>query len=273
MRFFIPIILWTAFTTTSVFAATPEAIAEDVIVAKVNDENIYKSGIDVIVNDFKRTGTVIDEKTRKTLIERLVEQKLVAQFAKKQGYDKRDDVKKQIQVMTEMVLRDKYFSDLVTKHVTKDAVKAEFDKKMAQFKEKFEYKAAHILVDSQTKAQEIKTKLNNGKKFIDLAQQYSSDSNAESGGDLGYFSVDMMVKPFSDAVEKLSIGQISEPVKTDFGWHIITLTDKRALPKPTLEQSTPQIEAQLARDLMVKHIAELKKQSDIQIYQETKRLK
>ncbi len=275
MRFFTSIILLSACTTLSlsVFAATSDIIKDDVIVAKVNDENIYKSGIDIIVNDFKRTGTVIDEKTRKTLIERLVEQKLVAQFAKKKGYDKRDDVEKQIQVMTEMVLRDKYFSDLVTKHVTKDAVKAEFDKKMAHFKEKFEYKASHILVDTQAKAQEIKTKLNNGEKFIDLAKQYSSDSNAETGGDLGYFSVDMMVKPFSDAVEKLSIGQISEPVKTDFGWHLITLTDKRALPKPTLEQSTPQIEAQLARELMVKHIAELKKQSDIQIYQEAKTLK
>lgn len=252
---------------TSLYGVTTKT---DSIVASVNHENIYKSGIDIIVDDLKKSGTSVDDKTRKTLIQRLIEQKLVAQFAVKQGYDKRDDVKKQIQVMTEMVLQDRYFSDFLAQKVTPQAIKTEFDKKMTDFKPKFEYKASHILVDSQKKAKEIKQQLNNANNntgvFADLAKKYSSDSNAQSGGDLGYFSSEIMVQPFSDAVAKLSVGNISEPVKTDFGWHIIQLTDKRSLPKPTLEQLTPQIKRQLSHQFMQQHIAELKKKSDIKVF-------
>ena len=122
------------------------------------------------------------------------------------------------------------------------------------------------MVDSQEKATDIKKQLDNKVSFTKLAKKHSSDANAETGGDLGYFSSEMMVKPFSDAVEKLTVGNISEPVQTDFGWHIIQLTDKRALPKPNLEQLTPQIQADLARKLMSEHTDILKKQSDIKIY-------
>jgi peptidyl-prolyl cis-trans isomerase C len=267
MRLILSTILFSFIAVESLVAKpTDNNTAHDTVVAQVNNEKIYKSGIDIIVADFAKTGTVIDEKTRQTLIERLVEQKLVAQFAKKQGYGKRDAVQKQIEVMTEMVLRDSYFSDLVEQKVTTQAVKSEFDKKMTGFKPKFEYKASHILVDSLEKATDIKKQLDNKILFTDLAKKYSSDSNAATGGDLGYFSPEMMVKPFSDAVEKLNVGSISDPVQTDFGWHIIQLTDKRALPKPTLEQLTPQIQADLARKLMTEHIDILKKQSDIKIY-------
>jgi peptidyl-prolyl cis-trans isomerase C len=260
---------------TALYAVTVKtdkaiSIDNDNVVASVNNEKIYKSGIDIIVDDLKKSGTSVDNKTRETLIQRLVEQKLVAQYAVKQGYDKRDDVKKQIQVMTEMVLQDRYFADFFAQKVTPQAIKTEFDKKMTDFKPSFEYKASHILVDSQKKADDIKKQLNNANNntgvFADLAQKYSSDSNAQSGGDLGYFSSEMMVQSFSDAVAKLSVGQISEPVKTDFGWHIIQLTDKRSLPKPTLEQLTPQIKAQLSRQFMQQHIAALKKKSDIQVF-------
>ncbi len=252
---------------TSLYAVTTKT---DSIVASVNNEKIYKSGIDIIVADLKKSGTSVDNKTRETLIQRLIEQKLVAQSAVKHGYDKRDDVKKQIQVMTEMVLQDRYFSDFLAQKITPQVIKAEFDKKMIDFKPNFEYKAAHILVDSPEKAQNIKQQLNhannNTRVFADLAKKYSSDANAQSGGDLGYFSPEMMVQSFSDAVAKLSVGNISEPVKTDFGWHIIQLTDKRSIPKPTLEQLTPQIKAQLSRQFMQQHIAELKKKSDIKVF-------
>lgn len=269
MRFITSVILFGALgacVTAASLSATPIKNAKDSVVARVNDEKIYKSGVDIIIDDLKKTGTAVDDKTRQALIQRLIEQKLVAQFAKKQGYDKRDDVQKQIQVMTEMVLQDRYFSDLIVKKVTKQAVKAEFDKQMTSFKPKFEYKASHILVDTFEKAETVKQKLNKGEKFTDLAKEYSSDSNAQSGGDLGYFSAEMMVQSFSDAVEKLSVGHISDPVKTDFGWHIIQLTDKRSLPKPTLEQLAPQIKSQLSRQFMQEHIAELKKQSDIEVF-------
>ena len=110
MRFITSVILFGALgacVTAASLSATPIKNAKDSVVARVNDEKIYKSGVDIIIDDLKKTGTAVDDKTRQALIQRLIEQKLVAQLAKKQGYDKRDDVQKQIQVMTEMGLQDR----------------------------------------------------------------------------------------------------------------------------------------------------------------------
>jgi peptidyl-prolyl cis-trans isomerase C len=240
--------------------------SESRLVAEINGEKIYQSGIDIIVNDLQRAGTKIDNKMRDTLIERLIEQKLVAQYARKKAYHKREDVQKQIEVMTEMVLKDAYLSDLIKNTVTQDAIKSEFDRQMASYKPNFEYKASHILVNKEKIAKEIKAKLDSGEDFLKLAAEYSIDSNSKTGGDLGYFSKDMMVKPFSDTVTLLKLQEISNPIKTDFGWHIIKLFDKRELPKPTLEQLSQQIDVQLSRKIMSDHIKSLKNQSTIAIH-------
>jgi len=237
------------------------------VIAEVNGEKIYASGIQTIVNDLQRSGTKITPQMRDTLIQRLIEQKLFAQNALKKGYDKKADVQHQMQVMKEMVLKDSYLSDLISKEVTKDTINQAFKKKMADYKPKHEYRAAHILLKTQEKAAEIYKELTEKKtEFSLLAKAHSTDSNAISGGDLGYFSLDMMVKPFSDTVIALKKNDFSKPVQTTFGWHIIKLIDKRALPKPTLEQLAPQIEAQLSRQAIVKHLDILKKDAAITLF-------
>jgi len=88
-------------------------------------------------------------------------------------------------------------------------------------------KASHILVDSKAEAKQIIDKLNSGAKFENLAQKHSNCPSGKSGGDLGFFGKGQMVKPFEDAAFKLGKGQISEPVKTQFGYHIIKVTDTK----------------------------------------------
>src|SRR5690625_5969265 len=92
---------------------------------------------------------------------------------------------------------------------------------------KYELEASHILVEDEELANEIKGKLDKGEDFADLAKEYSTDSSAEQGGELGFFTVGSMVPPFEDAAYNLEIDEISEPIKSDFGYHIILLTDKK----------------------------------------------
>lgn len=88
-------------------------------------------------------------------------------------------------------------------------------------------RAAHILVKDEAQAKELKTRIENGEKFEALAQKYSLCPSGENGGDLGYFTKHQMVKPFEDAAFQTEVGQISEPVKTQFGWHLIKVYDKK----------------------------------------------
>ncbi|WP_054754944.1 peptidylprolyl isomerase [Piscibacillus salipiscarius] len=105
--------------------------------------------------------------------------------------------------------------------VTEEQIKQQYDRM------KTELKASHILVDEEKTAKEVLTKLENGEEFANLAKEYSKDGSAQNGGDLGYFSAGKMVKEFEDAAYSLEVGEVSEPVKSQFGWHVIKLTDKR----------------------------------------------
>ena len=109
-----------------------------------------------------------------------------------------------------------------------------------------EVHARHILVTTEDDAKAIKAQLDAGADFATLAKEKSIEPGAaQSGGDLGYFTQDKMVKAFADAAFKLQVNQISDPVQTQFGWHIIEVLDRREAPKPTLQQLTPQIGQQL----------------------------
>lgn len=129
--------------------------------------------------------------------------------------------------------------------VTDAAVQAAYDKQVADFKPVPEYNAAHILVDTEDKAKALKAEIDGGADFAELAKANSSDGSAAGGGDLGWFSDGQMVPEFETAVKTLKVGAVSDPVKTQFGWHLIKLTDTRESAAPTLEEVRPQIEDQL----------------------------
>ena len=140
-----------------------------------------------------------------------------------------------------------------------------YDEAIKQVKAEEEVHARHILVVSEDEAKAILAQLKGGADFVALAKEKSKDpGSAESGGDLGYFTKEQMVPEFAEVAFKLGKGQLSDPVKTQFGWHVIKVEDKRIRPTPTFEQVKPQIENYVAHRAQAEMVENLRKSATVE---------
>ncbi|WP_149139864.1 peptidylprolyl isomerase [Gemmobacter caeruleus] len=148
--------------------------------------------------------------------------------------------------------------------VTDEALQAAYDAKYKDFKPGTEYHAAHILVDSEEKANDIKKQIEGGVEFADAAKTHGTDGTAASGGDLGWFGPGMMVKPFEEAVVAMKAGDLNGPVKTDFGWHLIKLIETRDQSKPTLDDVRDELAGEIEQKAVIDHVEALTKAAKIE---------
>jgi peptidyl-prolyl cis-trans isomerase C len=132
--------------------------------------------------------------------------------------------------------------------VTDAALQAAYDAKYKDAAPRLEYHAAHILVESEEKAKDLLAQIEGGAAFADLAKANSADGSAASGGDLGWFGTGAMVKPFEDAVVAAPVGKAIGPVKTDFGWHLILVSETRNAAAPPLAEVHDELAAQIQKD-------------------------
>lgn len=147
--------------------------------------------------------------------------------------------------------------------ITEEAIQAAYDAQFADVEPVLEYSAAHILLASEEEAAAVKLRADSGEDFAELARQLSTGPSGPSGGDLGWFSEGMMVQEFQTAVEALEVGQVSDPVQTQFGWHIIKLNETRNRPNPTLEELRAEIAGKLQEELVTSKLAELTAAAEI----------
>lgn len=146
-------------------------------------------------------------------------------------------------------------SEVVLTAVSDEALQAAYDARFKDFAPQKEYSAAHILVDSQEKANELKAELDNGADFATLAKANSTDTGSgANGGDLGWFGMGQMVKPFEDAVIAAELGKVTAPVQSDFGWHLVLVKESRIAEKPTLESMRDELSADLQQLAIESHI-------------------
>ncbi len=146
-------------------------------------------------------------------------------------------------------------SEVVTAAVTDAALQAAYDEKFKEFTPQKEFSAAHILVDSEEKANELKKALDEGADFAELAKANSTDTGSgANGGDLGWFGMGAMVKPFEDAVVAAEIGKVAGPIKSDFGWHLILVKETRIAEKPTLDTMREELTADVQQRAIEAHI-------------------
>ncbi|OSQ53286.1 peptidylprolyl isomerase [Marivita geojedonensis] len=152
---------------------------------------------------------------------------------------------------------------IVDDAVTEDTVQAFYDETYLQAEPTQEFNASHILVETQEEAAAIVEELNGGADFAEVAREKSTGPSGPNGGQLGWFGPGMMVPEFQTAVEQLEVGAISEPVQTQFGWHVITLNDKRNQEAPDLAAVRSEIETQLSQQAVTQKIAELTGTADV----------
>lgn len=198
-------------------------------------------------------------------LEQVVNNRLVSAKAKEAKLDNDPEVQKLIDQAKGQIVRNVYVQKQVDAAMTEKRLLKAYEKVLNEMGEVQEVHARHILVDSEDKAKEVIKKLGSGSKFDDLAKEYSKGPSSDNGGDLGYFAQSEMVPEFANAAFALKKGEISKaPVKTQFGWHIISVEDKRKRPEPKFEDVKPQLETQVRQEILGEILDKWQKSAKIQ---------
>jgi peptidyl-prolyl cis-trans isomerase C len=223
------------------------ASADDPVVARVNGIDITQSDLDFAASEVgSRLGNYTPADRRKVLLQYVIENELMADAGQKDNLDKADSFPGRVAYHRRRALRDAFFDVKINDAVSEADAKKIFEEKIAGLKPEQEVRARHILVVTEPEAKEVAERLKKGQDFATLAKEKSKDPSAE-GGDLGFFARGQMLKPFEDVAFALDVGQISEPVQTQFGWHIIKVEEKRDQPLPSFDQVKEAIISQLVQ--------------------------
>ncbi len=248
-------------------AATPDPLTgDDKTVATVNGYEIKTSEVRMAFDDVIGQLPNMPAKLRfPFVVEFLIERHLLAQVAAKEGTAESDDYKRRLAAYQAKALRDSYLALKISPSVTEEEIKVAYDKESAKVTQTERIRARHILVATEKEANDIEEKLKAGAKFEDLAKQYSLDGSKDYGGDLGYFTAPEMVAEFSKVAFALKQGEVSAPVKTDFGWHIIRLDDRKMGAAQPYDQVKSAIRNVLVRDKVQALLASLQGTAKVEI--------
>ncbi len=217
----------------------PGADSKSGPVATVNGTQISREFYDSYVKAIAggKAPADLTAEQREQALDNLVRARVISDQATKDGADKDTEVATKLELARLSVLQEAAFEKyLKDKKPTDAELKAEYDSQVAGMP-KTEYHARHVLVATEAFAQKIVDELDKGGKFADIAKRDSMDSSKDSGGDLGWFTPDRMVKPFADAVATLKPGEYTKkPIQTQYGWHVIKLEETRPVAAPPFDQ-------------------------------------
>jgi peptidyl-prolyl cis-trans isomerase C len=246
-------------------AATPAPEAAGERVATVNGKALPKSEFDLYVANMSRqSGREVTEEQKGQLLDQYVSMQLAAEEAEKAGIEKDLKVRDQLALARLQVLVDAGLQKYLEAHpVQESELRPEYDAQVAALPR--EYHARHILVDDQAAAVAITKELQGGADFAKLAAKRSKDSSSKSGGDLGWFTLDTMVKPFADAVKTMQPGQLTEqPVQSQYGWHVIKLEESRATSAPPFDEVKDRVKMIVQRKKLQTHLEDLRKAAKVE---------
>jgi peptidyl-prolyl cis-trans isomerase C len=235
-------------------------------VAKVNNVAIPTAFAELLMNDQIAQGAPNNEDLRKATRDELIRRELLAQEAKKSGLDRRADVVARIELARQGILLGAYVNEWSKSHpVTEDKIRAEYDRRVGLMSGT-EYHISQIQTDKIEDAQAVITKLQNGTKFADLAKDVSVDAGSkENGGEMGWFTPQVLPKTIGDAITKLEKGKFTTvPVQSQYGYHVILVQDTRQATPPKYEDQKENLRQALAQQALVQYTDELIKKAKIE---------
>lgn len=228
-------------------ASAQEHATADTVVATVNGENITAGHLALMRTQLpEQYQSLADSALYEGLLDQAIQQALLAQQVTQMSRAAELALENDARTLRANI----EIQSILKQPVSPEALQAAYDAQYAKAEPTREYKASHILVDSEEAAKELKTELDNGADFNQLAREKSTGPSGPNGGDLGWFGAGSMVPEFEQAVVAMQPGQISDPVQTQFGWHIIHLEDTRLAAVPPLSE----VEGELVSDLQQKAI-------------------
>jgi len=241
------------------------ASASDPVIARVNGVDIKQSDLALAEEDVGADMQAASpEAKREHLISYLADIIMVTQAADKKNLADDPDFKRRLAFLRSKLLMGYELQQEAKTALTDEALKQTYDEAVKSMSGQEEVRARHILVEGEDEAKAIIEQLKGGADFAKLAKEKSKDPGAAEGGDLGYFTKDQMVPEFADVAFKMYPGQLSNPVKTQFGWHVIKVEDKRTKQPPEFEKVKDQIEAYLARKAQSDFIAKLRQSAKVE---------
>ena len=240
--------------------------AEDKVAAKVNGEAITDKDIEIALPDVLAEYPNLDAKQQREItLDFLIEMKAAAQKAKAEKLENSEDFKRRLSYVRERVLMQELLAKVAKDGVTDAKIKAFYDEQVKAIKPVEEVRARHILVEGEEEAKKIMARIKGGEDFGKIAKEASKDpgSGAE-GGDLGYFTKERMVPEFAEAAFAAKAGDVVGPVKSQFGWHVIKVEDRRTKPVPTLDQVKDRIAQGLAGKAQGEYIKTLREAAKVE---------
>jgi peptidyl-prolyl cis-trans isomerase C len=252
----------------ALLAGTPMARAQDAnpVVAKVNGSEIRQSDIAMAEEELGPSlPAQMDPATkRENVISYVIDMKIVAKAADDKKAGDSEEFKRRMAFARDRLLMDQYLADVGKAGLTDAAMHKVYDEATKQITTEQEVHARHILVETEDEAKQVEEELKKGADFAELAKKKSKDPGASDGGDLGFFTKEQMVPEFSAVAFKLEPGQISDPVKSQFGWHVIKVEEKRNRKPPEFDQVKSQIETYVTRKSQAEAVTKLREAAQIE---------
>jgi peptidyl-prolyl cis-trans isomerase C len=255
--------IWTAVAAAVLTTLSLSATAQNIAI--VNGKAVPTARVEALAQQVARSGRPITPDVEAQIKEEVIAREIFMQEAQKRGLDATPEYKTQIELARQTILIRELFAEFQKTSAVSDAdVQAEYDKFVAANGGK-EYRARHILVETQAQADAVLASLKKGGKFEDIAKKQSKDpGSGANGGDLDWAAAGNYVKEFSDAMVALNKGQVSAPVKSQFGFHIIRLDDVREAQLPKMDDVKPQIVQQMTQQRMATFQQELRAKAKVE---------